>query len=137
MGNLAVKVYNGKRIIQRFSEKNLVVQAGKTNITKLLAGAAGERIAKIAIGTSAAPATVDDTEITDAFIKNIAQWSFPDAQTVQFNFDILNAEGNGIVIREFGLLTTTNKLFARKIRTGEIEKTSAIRIVGSWTISIN
>lgn len=137
-GMVTIRVYDGNMLVQEVYESNLVVTLGKTNITHLLGGnAAGKRISHIAVGTNGAAAVIEDNTLTNMFSKLVDSATYPDSLSVQFNFDIDNDEANGITIREFGLLNEDGVLCARKIRTGEIVKTSAIRILGSWKITIN
>lgn len=127
----------GGNIIETYEEKNLVVTLGKTNITKLLGGdAAGKKISKIAIGTSNTAPAITDTALTGMFSKDIAGVTYPDGNSVLFSWTLETTEGNGITIREFGLLNDSGVLCARKVRT-DIVKTSAVKLVGSWKISIN
>ena len=137
-GELKVNVYENEKLINSLSENNMVVTLGKTNIAKLLGGdAAGKKIDQISVGTSNTSTAVGDSAITGAFTKAILSVAYPSAQSIQFNFEIENDEANGMTIREFGLLNTDDVLFARKVRGTDIIKTSAIRLVGSWTITIN
>jgi hypothetical protein len=136
-GAVKINVYENDKHVSCI-EENLVVTLGKTNIAKLLGGdAAGKKIEKISVGTSGTTAAVGDTAITGAFTKAIDSVTYPDAQSAMFHFEITNAEANGMTIREFGLLNTDEILFARKVRDTDIVKTSAIRLVGTWTITIN
>lgn len=137
-GAVNIQVFENDVLIKHIQENNLVVTLGKTNIAKLMGGdAAGKAITKIALGTSAIPALVGDTTITAAFSKSFSAVTYPDAQSVQFAFDIDNTEANGMTIREFGLLNSSDVLCARKVRDTEITKTNAIRLVGTWEITIN
>jgi hypothetical protein len=137
-GEVSIKVFRDSLLIESIEEKNLVVTLGKTNIAKLLGGdAQGKAIDKISIGTSGITATADDNTITGAFTKAISSITYPDAQSVMFHFDIDNVEGNGIIIREFGLLNSNNILCARKVRDTEIIKTNAVRLVGTWKITVS
>lgn len=126
-----------QKVIESFEEKNLVVTLGKTNLVKLLGGdAAGKKISKIGVGTSSTPPTITDNALTGSFIKAISGVTYPDANSVMFSWSLETTEGNGMTIREFGLLNDDNTLCARKVRT-DIVKTSAVRLVGTWKISIN
>ncbi|SHN42220.1 hypothetical protein [Chitinophaga sp. CF418] len=137
-GAVRVLIYENDRLIDTIQENNLVVNLGKTNIAKLLGGdTEGHAITQIGVGTNGADAALGDSTLANMFKKAVGGATYPDAQSVQFNFDILNSEGNGITIRELGLLNAANVLCARKVRAGEIVKTSAIRLVGSWTITVN
>lgn len=138
-GEVNIKVFEGEKLIDHIHEKNLVVTLGKTNIAKLLGGdAAGKAITQVAVGENGiAPAVGDVGPLMTQFAKAIDTVSYPSANQVQFDFDIDNSEANGLTIREFGLLNVDGVLFARKNRSADIVKTIAIRLVGTWTITIN
>lgn len=137
-GSVDIRIFENGILIDRIMDSNLVVTLGKTNIAKLLGGAAaGKAITKIAVGESGENVHVSNTALTNQFSKSVDSVSYPDTLSVMFHFDIDNAEGNGRTIREFGLLNADNVLCARKTRDSEIIKTSAIRLVGTWKITIN
>jgi hypothetical protein len=137
-GAVDIQVFENDKLVDRICENNLVVTLGKTNIAKLLGGdTAGKPITQISVGDSSTVASVGDTAITDAFTKAITGVSYPDAQSVMISFEIENSEANGLNISEFGLLNPDNVLCARKVRDSQILKSSAIRLVGTWTITIN
>lgn len=137
-GSVHIKVYEHDILIEEIFGDNLVVTLGKTNIAKLLAGdVAGKAITQIAVGDSGIPAAVGDVAITNQFKKAVDSVTYPAVNKVMFNFDIDNSEANGLTIREFGLLNVSNVLCARKVRDTDIVKTIAIRLVGTWTITIN
>jgi len=137
-GEVKLWIYRNGTLIDFFEGQNLVVTLGKTNVAKLLGGdAAGKKIEKVSVGTNSTAATVADNTITGAFTKAIDSVTYPDAQSVMYHFDIDNSEANGMTIYEFGLLNTDNVLSARKVRDTPIIKTNAIRIVGTWKITVN
>lgn len=138
-GEFSVMVIDAKTgdVLERFSEKNLVVTLGHTNLAKLLGGdAAGKKIDKIGVGTNGTAPVIVDTVLTDPFTKAITDAIFPEANSVKFNWAIGADEANGKTIREFGLLNVDGILCARKVRT-EIVKSDAVRLVGSWKITFN
>ncbi len=137
-GDVNIQIFENEKLIGTIDENNLYVTLGKINITKLLGGdVAGKAITQIAVGTSGIPANVADATITAQFAKAIDSVTYPDAQSIMFHFDIDNSEANGMTIREFGLLNVDGVLCARKVRDAEIIKTNAIRLVGTWKITIN
>lgn len=137
-GTFNLQIYENDALIDTINEQNLVVTLGHQNMTKLIGGdAAGKKIEKIGVGTNGATPVAGDTALTSSFIKAIAGATYPDAQSVLFSFDIDNSEANGMTIREFGLFNSDNVLCARKVRTGEIIKTSAIRLVGTWKLTFS
>lgn len=134
-GKLRLKVFENGVLIQDYEGPNLVVKGGKQSILNILdSGGPGFFIQNIAFGTNGtAPADSDNT-ITGAYQKPILGnvVLVPD---ITFNFDLLSGEANGMTIQEFGLMTNTAVLFARK--TGiSINKTASVTIAGAWTISL-
>lgn len=135
--NLQVLDVKTNKVIDNYTEKNLVVTLGHTNIARLLGGHTdGLAISKIALGTNGTDPVLTDSTITAAFIKNISGVAYPEANSVRFSWEVDSTEANGMTIREFGLLTSANTLCARKVRT-DIVKTSAVRLIGTWKITIN
>lgn len=135
--NLAViEVATGK-ILHLFEENNLVVTLGHTNIAKLLGGnVAGKAITDIALGTNGAVPALTDNAITGMFNKPVTGVTYPEANSVRYSWAVEDTEANGMTIKEFGLLNGDGVLCARKVRT-DIVKTSAVRLVGTWKITIN
>lgn len=137
-GEVHICVYENGRLINEIKESNLVVTLGLQNICRLMGGdAAGKKIEKISLGTNGTAPAAADAAITAPFVKAISSVSYPEQNSVLFSFEITNAEANGMTIREFGLLNTDNVLCARKVRTGEIAKTNAIALAGTWKITVN
>lgn len=125
------------KVLEDYGDNNLVVTLGKANTAQLLAGAAtGKKISKIAVGVGAALPDVSDTALTTPFIKNVDGYSFPATNEVLFSWTIETTEANGLSITEFGLMNDSGVLFARKVRSAII-KSSSIKLVGTWKITIN
>jgi hypothetical protein len=125
------------RLLEQYTDHNLVVTLGRTNLAKLLGGnIAGLPVSKIAVGTGSTTPALTDTALTSPFSKAIDSVDYPDVNSVRFNWTLSTAEANGTTITEFGLLNAADSLFARKVRT-PIVKTSAISLVGNWKITIN
>lgn len=130
---LTIKNALGK-IIEKYCDKNLIVNVAKTSLAKLLAGdGANKNITKISFGTNAVAPDVADTDITGAFTKAIGAISYPEYNSVLFNYSLGLAENNGMDIVEFGLVSNDNSLFARKTRS-IITKTSDLQFSGTWKI---
>lgn len=138
-GTFSIKVIENAtgKLLEDYTDNNLVVTLGKTNVCKLLGGAvAGVKISKIAVGTGITDPAVTDTTLTGLVSKAIDSATYPDDNSVLFSWTLGTGDANGITITEFGLLNDNNVLCARKVRSG-IVKTSAISIVGSWKIFVN
>jgi len=123
------------KILEIYTDNNLVVNGGRTAVTNLLGAAtSGKQLTQIAFGTNNTAPSGSDTAITGAFTKALGAVSYPTISSVKFDWTLGASEGNGLGIREVGLLCTDNTLFARKTRE-LISKNSDIILNGSWTIS--
>lgn len=124
-------------ILEQYEDNNLVVDLGRGNTAQLLAGAStGKRVNNIGVGINGTAPLATDTALTNAFIKNVDGYSFPNPNEVLFSWTIETTEANGLNITEFGLLNDNGVLFARKVRSA-INKTTAIKLVGTWKITVN
>lgn len=125
------------RIIEKYIDKNLIVNVAKTSMSKLVGGnGANKNITKIAFGTNGTAPDVADTIITGSVTKSISGGSitYPEFNSVQFAFTLDYADANGMSITEFGLLSNDDSLFARKTRSA-IAKTVDIKFTGTWKIT--
>lgn len=121
-------------IIERYCDDNLIVNGARNQAARLFAGDGINRtIAKIAFGTNGIDPVVGDTAITNAFVKDVAGFEFPDMGQIQTNWILHTNENNGMAIMEFGLLSVDGTLLCRKVRTKPINKEADISIEGSWT----
>lgn len=134
VGILKVNIFKDGKIIESFQEKNLIVNGGRAAIANLIGGdTAGKSIVSIGFGTDGTLPVLTNTDLTDKFSKPVGFVSYPANETVQFDFTLEVGENNGVTIREFGLFCADGTLFSRKVRAA-IDKTSAIRLEGFWTI---
>lgn len=134
-GILAYNVRRRGVIIERFREENLITTAGRAADAHLLGGdGAGKTIAEIGFGTSGTTPALGNTTLTGAFTKAIDGITYPAAGHVKAEFHLTVLEANGLAIIEFGLFLLDGTLYARKVRTGAIEKDSDVDLEGSWTV---
>jgi hypothetical protein len=134
-GVFEMRVYKSGKLIEEFTDDNLIVNIAKEQMSHLVAGETPDRyITQIAFGTNNKEPELTDTVITGQWEKPVSGHSYPESGRVRFHWELLTSEANGMAIREFGLLTGDGKLFARKIRTNPINKESDISVEGSWTI---
>ena len=120
-------VIEGPNIITRYTQELL---------SKLLVGAPGTVIlSKVGFGTGSSTPTPDDTGLTDAYIKPITNYSFPEPGVICINYTLEENEMNGITIREIGLFTSDNKLIARKVLAG-IEKQDILKLNSTWQLQL-
>jgi hypothetical protein len=136
-GILRYTVFKDGVPIEDVEEQNLIVTVGRTQLAHLLAGdLTGKQVTKIAFGTSGVVPALSNTQITNAFTKNLLGFSYPAAGQVKFNWNLTTAEANGKAILEFGLICADATLFSRRIRESgkPINKESDISLDGNWTI---
>jgi len=145
-GVLSFKVFrhvNGeKHLIEEFENNNIIVNTARNQMARLVAGEFDDRhITKIGFGTNNAVATVDDTDLTGAYVKTLDGYEFPAMGQVQFNWNLGTSEANGMKIIEFGLFCEDDVLFARRRRektngdpADPIPKENDISLEGTWTI---
>jgi hypothetical protein len=136
-GILRYTVFKNGVPVENVEEQNLIVTAGRAQVAHLLAGEfTGRQITKIAFGTSGTAPALSDTQITNAFTKNLIGFVYPAAGQVKFNWNLTTSEANGKAILELGLVCADTTLFSRRIRESgkPINKESDISIEGDWTI---
>jgi hypothetical protein len=134
-GLFQAKVFRSGELVEEILERNFIVNAARLQMTHLIAGdVTGRNIAKIAFGTDGSNPALSDTVIMNQYAKPVLGFSYSENCTVQFNWNLLVSEANGMAILEFGLLTADGKLFARKTRVNPIYKEPDISIEGHWTI---
>ena len=134
-GSLTVRVYKEGVLVEETTEHNLVVNGGRDQIARLIAGkVTGRSIDRIAFGTNGTAPEVADSVITNQYARDVDGFGYPQTGQVQIDWNLPVAENNGMAILEFGLLTVDGTLFARRTRQNPIYKESDISIEGHWTI---
>jgi hypothetical protein len=140
-GHVKYEVRRAGKLIERVDEKNLIVVASQAIHSQLLGGAfAGNNVAKFGVGTNLTPPVFGNTSLTAQYTNAIAGVSYPNGVTgdgVQFAFGLGSSDSAayGMQIGEFGLLTPTGLLYARKTRTTPLNFENDISLVGTWTIT--
>ncbi|ANH04977.1 hypothetical protein [Shinella sp. HZN7] len=133
-GALEMNVRRGGVLVEHWADNNMIMTAARNALARLVAGDGADKVVtKIGVGTGANPPTPADLALTDAFVKPLLSHDYPETGRVRFKWSIGVGEANGMAIREFGLLTVDDTLFARKARAA-IEKAADISIDGIWTI---
>lgn len=125
------------RVLEQFNQKNLIVNGGRDALIRLLGdGTAGKRINQIGFGTGSAAAALTDTALAaGAFVKAVGSVSYIATNQARFNWTLNSTEGNGLAIRELGLITVDGTLFSRLVRDLPINKTSDIVLYGQWLLT--
>lgn len=119
----------------QFTDDNLIVNRGRTNVSRLVGGdVAGLSVTKIGYGTNGTPAAHGNTVLASPYVKALDGKTYPDDYSVLFNFSLGANEANGMQIKEFGLLTASGLLHARKVRGGVLVKDSDLSLTGTWQL---
>lgn len=122
-------------LVDRFSDDNLIVNRGRTNVSRLVGGdVTGLSVTKIGFGTNGTAAAPGNTALVAPYVKNLDGKTYPDDYSVLFNFSLGANEANGLQIQEFGLLTSSGLLHARKVRGGVLVKDSDLSLTGTWQL---
>ena len=134
-GIFSLCVYRRGELIERFEDRNLIVDAGRAIQAQLLGGdVVGRPVASVAFGTNGTPAAPADAAIAGRFLKAIDGHDYPNPTTVAFHFSLGADEANSLEITEFGLITGNDTLYARKVRQGAITKEQDLTLTGTWQI---
>lgn len=133
-GVFTLNVFRHGELIDQFSDDNLIVNQGRTNVARALGGEHDYRIASIGFGVNGSAAAPTNTALQGAFIKPIDAVSYPDAYSVLFSFSLAAGEANGLQIQEFGLITGSGLLHARKVRGGILVKDQDLALSGTWKL---
>jgi hypothetical protein len=132
-GHFSLQIWRNDELLREIDEANLVV-SGYREISAKLLGGENIAITRIGFGTSGVVARTSDTGLEAPFLLPVNTITYPATNRVSFNFLLKSAEGNGMIIREFGLMTGSGGLFARKVISPAVIKTSEIALTGTWTI---
>ena len=136
-GCFRMKVYRRGVLIETREDRNLVVNSGRSLVTRLITGGGnGAYINRIAFGTSGNLPVPHDAEITAPFIKAVDGVSYPAFNQALIDWSLAVTEANGMEIREFGLLRTDGALFARRTRERVIYKEPDIALEGQWILTM-
>lgn len=137
VGRLRIRVYENDKLIQDWTSKNMTVNGGLDNACGLLAGdvAAGFPISDYKAGTNGTAPALPDANITGAFSKAIAGYSYPATAQVNFNFTMEKLENNGMTIAEWGLFNSNGVMCCRVIEAPPILKVITLKLVGDWLIT--
>lgn len=135
-GLFVLDVFRKGEHIERFEDKNLIVDNSKQIHAKLLGGSVAQQsVTQFGVGTSGTAPAGGNTSLTGQYLKAIDQVTYPLTNQVQFAFSLGTAEANGMAIMEFGLFTAAGALYARKVRSAALNKDTDLTLAGTWLIS--
>ena len=134
-GRLRLDVFRRGEMIERWEDDNLVVLGMRLTLARLLGGDVANRsVTRIGFGTNPTPPVHGNENLTGAFVKALDGVAYTALHVVEFGFSLGADEANGLAISEFGLLTTTGVLVARRVRGTPLHKASDLSLSGLWSI---
>jgi hypothetical protein len=135
-GHFKLRVFRRGKLIEEMDEANLIVAGSKFIHAHLLGGnVANNSIVTFGVGTNALPAAIGNLALTAPYTNALGAITYPMPNQVQFSFGLADGEANGMSINEFGLLTGSGALYARKVRAIPLNKAGDISLTGTWTIT--
>ena len=122
-------------LIDEFRGNNLVVNAGRESLTKLLTTTdPDKRITRAEWGEGAATPLPTDTALTNPYQNGIISSSYPSNIQVQYSLALGTSEGNGKALTELGLVSDDGTLFARFVWGSTINKSAGFALEADWII---
>ncbi len=116
----------------------VIVNDGLKNVRKWLASSGGEPPTSIALGTSGTTVSENDSALgaevssTEFAWDTLTEGDF----TIDYEYTLNSAEGNGITFREFGLMeSVTDSLYSHDTFTA-LNKTNAIELQVNLTVKL-
>lgn len=137
-GHFVLDVFRDGKLIEHFEEKNLIVIGSQPIHAHLLGGdVTGNSVTKFGVGTNATAPAFGNGALTGQYQNALTGVSYPASNQVQFSFAMGSGDAAafGMAISEFGLLTPTGILYARKTRSQPLNFASDIAFSGTWAIS--
>lgn len=139
-GSIFYRVFKNDRLIETVEDHNLVVNGGRNWLAKLVCGNDNNRITKLGLGTASSEEKLADSSLANCHVVALQSHSVGAsslegyAAAVTFHWTLEKNEANGLLIREFGLLTANDVLVTRQVRGSVIGKADDIRIEGTYTL---
>jgi hypothetical protein len=140
-GHVKYDVRRAGKLIERVDDHNLIVVGSQQIHSQLLGGNfTGNNIAQFGVGTNLTAPVFGNTSLTGQYLNAIQGVSYPngptgDGVTFAFGLGTADSPAYGMAIGEFGLLTPTGLLYARKVRTTPLNFESDISLSGTWEIT--
>jgi hypothetical protein len=141
-GHLSLKIYKSDKLINTIEGENLIVGEGSDLLGNgLITNVANDLVQTFGVGTGTAAPAAGDTRstFTNIFTKSTATESYSSGtKRLTYTFTLEAGEYNGNIIKEFGLFSNgpggSEKLLARRVISGSIDKQNDIRVEGTWVI---
>lgn len=123
------------RLISETRGHNRVPNTGRNLLRDLLNGDAVSGLTEFAIGTSATATSNNDTELVAEVLRDELTDTSKGDLKLTAQYFLSSTLLNGQTLREAGLFTDDDTLFARYVLGTPIAKTSAIAVTFTWVIT--
>lgn len=135
-GFVTLEIWQHGRL-QRIEHPNLITSAGRDRFARVWGGDPTARLpSKIAIGDNGTVASPADTAIRNPLMLPFSVAQAFDGPSVVFQATASEEQGNGLWVREFGLLDADDVLLARWVRPGaDLQKAADMRLIVRWKIA--
>lgn len=134
--NVTIEVFCLEKLIKTIRRHNIVTSLAQNMVRDAWFDGIVAVPDRFALGTDATTPLVTDTELGNEVFRNVFSSRSRDVAALTYKYFLTPGQANGNFLREAGLFNnTSNGLFAH-VTYPEIEKTSAITVFFSWTISI-
>lgn len=136
-GIIRMRIYRGGRCIRVEALQNLITSGAAAMKAHLLGGdtTGNYAISKIGFGSSGTAVSESDSALVTPYVKNIDSAAVNGSGALVISFSLGTTEANGLSLYEFGLLSGSGILFARKVRDLPLLKASDLSFSGTWTIT--
>lgn len=135
-GRLRLRIHHIDGSVEHYDQRNMLMAYTVQRLIDAITTSEPDTdfIVKVGYGEGTTAPTPEDTDLTNAFVKNLSNLDTTTPGVITATFTLESGEGNGLAISEFGLLTTADNLVARRTRE-PIAKVEGVRIEGTWTIT--
>lgn len=135
-GHVSLEIYLRGQLL-RIEHPNLITSAGRDRFPRLFGGDPTARPpSQIAIGDNGTVASPADTTIRNPLVLPFSSSPTYGGPSVTFIATATEEQGNGLWVREFGLLDADTVLLARWVRPGaDLQKADDMRLIVRWQIA--
>lgn len=135
-GSVSLEIYQRGQLL-RIEHPNLITSAGRDRFARLFGGdPTAKPPSQIAIGDNGTVASPADTTIRNALLLPFSSPPTYSGPSITCVATATEEQGNGLWVREFGLMDEDQALLARWVRPGaDLQKADDMRLIVRWQIA--
>ena len=133
--HVIIQIFENDRLAKTIEKKNLVVDVGLNLVRDYINSGTVHPSLNFALGTGVTPPASADVALETPLWSDVFTKRTVEDCKLTYDYFVSSNMLNGNSISEAGLMTTTNKLFAR-ITFEPIAKVATIQIMFSWVVQI-